>query len=146
MNKSISAIFSCFIDRYIISINYSISGQYQDQGIITGIGLALTIIRIFGGTIILGVNQGFASLTGKAIGVGNTKLAEKYFHQQICTLYIIITILTISICFSYYLLIFLNQDMYIAENAWNFGTLIIPGYICYYFFDFLRSYLNCIGI
>lgn len=99
-----------------------------------------------GGALFLGYNEGFTSLAGRAFGAGEMHIIGKLLNKTFFILGIIFIFFTTIALYSDLILIFLGLPKGPSILAAEYLKFFLPAIFCFFVFDALRAYLNCMKI
>ncbi|KAL4471555.1 hypothetical protein ABPG74_008448 [Tetrahymena malaccensis] len=130
----------------IWNINLIFIGMLGSAEIIAAVGLSDMVIYFSGGLFVMGLNEGFTSLAGRAFGAGHLKLIGIYLNKA---LFLILCFYLVPLVVAFYsdkILILLWQKEEVAMIAREYLLCLLPLILFEYLFDLFRSYLNIMEI
>ena len=130
----------------VYSANLHFIGQYNDEYLLDGVGIATTLINCTTIALICSLNIGFVSIASQAYGSKDYRLVGIYFHRAL-----LLNLTLCAICFG--ILAFSNYILYLFEvppqtrdYAYQYITYFYGSLFASVVFDTLKSYLICQGI
>ncbi|EAS01037.1 MATE efflux family protein (macronuclear) [Tetrahymena thermophila SB210] len=145
-NSAISVGIGILLSILFLSVNLHFAGLLQNDAILGGIGLGNIMINCTGYFLLVGLNQGFGSLSARAFSAKSSILMKNYFTKGAFTVLCVSIFMLVFMFNVYDILVALGQEEQVSYYASQYSLGIMFGLICLFFFDFLRNYFNSMGI
>jgi multidrug resistance protein, MATE family len=110
-------------------INLIFVGHMNDATLLAGVGMGNLIVSVFGISLFIGLNGALETLVSQAYGNRNLKLCGIYLNRGRFMLLLLNIPIVYILCNAEAILLLLNQDKKVAQNAQLYIYSYIPALV-----------------